>query len=96
MVSENDAVFARVSPSDSLNASLDRLKGNSGAVQLVGLQPRQALDDFFLNGQSVGVKVSSKACPRDTLPDDGAASFALDGLKVAIHYLPKMILEVGK
>jgi hypothetical protein len=73
MIGKNDAVFAWVGPSDSLNTSLNRLKGNSGAVQLVSLQTRQTLDDFFLNRQSVGVKVPGESCPRDTCPNKGAA-----------------------
>ena len=73
MVGENDSVFARIGPSDSLKASLDGLKGDAGAVQLVSLQTRQTLDDLFLNRQSVGVKVPGESRPRNTCPNKGAA-----------------------
>jgi len=73
VIGNNDPVLIAPGPFDSIEASFNGLKGNSCAVKLVGHQTRQALDDFFLNSQSRGIKPASKACPRDTCPNDGAA-----------------------
>jgi hypothetical protein len=85
VVCQDDVILVGQSPLDSVDISLYRLKGDAGAVNLVGLTPCQDGDNLLLDGQSGCVQFASKSSPTNTFPNQGTASAAIDCLKVLIH-----------
>jgi hypothetical protein len=72
MISKDYRMWA-LAPSDSIQAALDRFKGNSCSVAFIGHALIDSLDDFFLNCQHGRIKLPFKACPRNPMPNQGSA-----------------------
>lgn len=86
MVGQDDFVLAWLTPLDSIQCSLNCFKGNRGLVDFIGHQPIDPFDDFFLNGQAVGVKQFGKACPGNSRPDNRSAPFTDYGFEMILSH----------
>lgn len=71
-----------LAPFDSIQAALDCLKRNSCSVAFIGHAFIASLDDFFLNRQNRSVKLSFKACPRNSMPNQGSAFSTIYRFKI--------------
>jgi len=66
-------------------ASLDGLKGDGGAVALIGLATLKNGNQLFFNGQGLFIQPLGKASPGDTFPNNCSAAPAIYRFEVFIH-----------